>query len=185
MTKSLSERVPWNERLSLGKRMMMTLFLTLLLLGLLTAGSLLPMTTEEAQSLLEEFEKLFQGRLGIIEIFLNNLTVTLIAFIPFVGPFIAGFIIFQTGRVFGAVAASTGIPAAFLILLAIIAVYGILEFMAYGVAFSENIILSYSILRKSMRSELRWLLLSIFMSASLLLLAATIEFILIQHFSGI
>jgi type II secretory pathway component PulL len=69
--------------------------------------------------------------------------------------------------------------------MTIITFYGFIEFLAYGTAFTESIVFTYSIFKKKSRIESRWLIISIAAVAILLLIAATIEYMLIQFFGQI
>jgi len=154
---------------------------TIILFMVLWVGSILPMSDEEAESLMEEAEK-FLKDLTIIDIFLNNFGASLLSYIPFIGMFLMGAIIFHTGRFIGALSAQLGIDSMILILSTIIMIYGLVEFLGYGVAVSEGVILSYSIMKKRLRTEVRWLLISIGITALLLAFAAVVEWLLIKMF---
>ncbi len=177
-----SGRLPWNQRLGLGDRLKLSLFIALILIVVLALSSLIPMSNEEAQSILRQLEELFGEDITFMDIWVNNLFIALLMHIPFIGPGIGGFAIIQTGRVFGALAAQTGISSILFIFLAILAIYGLIEFIAYGVAFTEGILLSYSIVKRSLRSEIAWIPVSLGISIGLLLAAALLEALLIQVF---
>ena len=176
-------RRAWNERLKPWGRMVLAVILTFALFVLLALSSLTPMNREEAESLSKEAEEFVRGKSGAMDIFLNNMLITLLAFIPFIGIPIMGYVIFQTGRVIGAISIESGVPSLLLILFIIISVFGAIEFLAYGTAIAENILFSYSIVKKTYRMEFRWLLISLGVSALLLLFAAFIESLLIQYFT--
>ncbi len=179
------DRLPWNQRLGLGDRLKLSLLITLILIIVLALSSLIPLSSEEAQSILRQVEELFGDKITFMDIWMNNLLIALLMHIPFIGPGIGGFAIIQTGRVFGALAAQTGVSSILFILIAILAIYGLVEFLAYGVAFTEGVLLSYSIVKKSLRSELTWVPVSLGISIGLLLAAALLEALLIQLFQPI
>ena len=174
------DNTPFNLRLGLGGRLKLSLLLTLILIIVLALSSLIPMNQEEAQEIFRQLEELFKDDITFTKIWMNNMVIALLTHIPFIGVGIGGFVIFQTGRVFGAIAAQMETSSILLILITMAAVYGLIEFIAYGVAFTEGILLSYSILKKTFRAELRWLPISLGLSAALLLTAALMEMILIQ-----
>ncbi|MCD6312827.1 MAG: stage II sporulation protein M [Thaumarchaeota archaeon] len=161
-------------------RIKLALLVTLVLIGLLMAGSLSPLGYEEGKAIEEELKKLGEDSLEL-EIFLNNFSVALLSAIPFLGPFIMGYVIFHTGRFLGWVLAQSGMPPSFGIPLTLLLIfltgYGILEFMGYGILVAESITISYYILRarRLLRRELKILLLIVLISAALLALGAIIE----------
>lgn len=178
------DKPPVNERLGFGDRMKLSLLATLILFILLGVSSLIPMSGREAEEMLEQAKQIIGEKITPIDIWLNNMVAALITYIPFIGVGIAGFIIFQTGRLFGALATLYGINSIMLILLAIATIYGLVEFIAYGTAFTESILLSYSIVKRSVRSEVKWLLVSMGIVALLLLAAALMESALITFLGG-
>lgn len=175
--------IPLNERLSLGDRLKYSLLATLILFIILSLSSLIPISGKEAGTLLEEAKKIIGENPTILRIWMNNMTAALLIYIPFLGIGLAGYIMFQTGRVFGAIATESGINSIMLILFAVATIYGLIEFIAYGTALTESILFSYSIIKRSLRHELRWLLISIGIVAGLLLIAATLEVTLINFFT--
>lgn len=185
MRRLKNSNLAWRGALSLKNRLIFILIFTIALYSLLYISSAMPLSADEMNMLREEAERILREKYTIIDIFLNNFMISLIIFIPLVGPFIGGYVIYFTGRLIGSLAASTGIPSIFLISITIITFYGLIEFLAYGTAFTESIIFAYSIFKKKSRIELRWLIISIVAVAVLLLIAATIEYLLIQFFGQI
>ena len=180
--KNLDKR-PFNERLKPINRIIFIILTTILLFIILGIGSAMPLSREEAKQLMEQFKDLMKD-LSMFKIFINNFTVALLSFIPFIGVGIMGIIIFQTGKFLGYVSTQSGIHPALLILFTILTVYGLIEFLGYGVAVSESIIFSYSIVKRSFRSEVKWLLISMAISAALLLTAAALESYLVNVLKG-
>lgn len=164
------------------KRLMIVLFVTFVLYSLLYIASTTPFSSEEVTSLMEEAERILKQRFTIMDIFLNNFLISLIMFIPIAGPIAGGYVIYTTGRLLGALSVSTGLPSIFLISITIITFYGLIEFLAYGTAFTESILFTYSIFKKKTRIESKWLMISIAVTAILLLTAAALEYALIQFF---
>ena len=169
----------------LGRRLRLAILISIILIGLMLAGSLIPLGAEEGEKIREELERL--GGEGLEQgIFLNNFTIALIALIPFLGPIIMGYVVFHTGRFLGWMGLELGMPPYHLIPFTlgtiILTGYGILEFLGYGVAVSESLTLSYYILRARalLRSELKILLIVIGVIALLLFLGAVIEAALIK-----
>ena len=171
----------FNRGLKPINRLLFAILATITLFIILGIGSSMPLSGEEVRQFMEQFEDLTKD-LTALKIFVNNFTIASLSFIPFIGAGIMGFVIFQTGKFLGYISAQSGMHPALLILFSVMTVYGFMEFLGYGVAVSEGIILSYSIIKKNFRSEIRWLLISMGVSAALLLAAAALESFLINVF---
>ena len=144
-------------------------------------SSLFPMSGGEAEKLTEELQGLTKGNVEL-NIFSNNLAVSLLAYIPFAGPVIMGYAVFNTGRYIGWLSAQSGLHPIILVSASIIALYGVLEFLGYGVATAESITLSYYIIRsrRMLRGEVKMLLVCLAASTIFLLAGALIEGALIR-----
>ena len=177
----LDDRKSFNEKLNPINRLLFAILATIILFIILGIGSITPLGASEAERLMKEFEDLMKD-LTAFGIFVNNFKVALLSLIPFIGAGIMGFVIFQTGKLLGCISAQSGMHPAAFILFSIIMVYGLMEFLGYGVAASEGIILSYSIIKRRFRSEIKWLLISMGVSAALLFAAAALESFLINMF---
>lgn len=172
------------------ERLKLALIIMVILIILLMAGAFFPMSDEEGKMIEENIERLGEGNLEL-GIFSNNMLVALLGIIPFAGPPLAGYIVFNTGRFLGWASIQTGIPAnlmiAMMILIILLTGYGILELLGYGVAIAESITMSHIILRRRglLRGELKMLLIAIAISALLLAIAAVIEAALVKSLGGI
>ena len=144
-----------NRRLKPINRILFAILATIILFIILGVGSSMPLSGEEARQFMKQFENLTEN-LSTFRIFMNNFMIALLSFIPFIGVGITGYVIFQTGK-----------------------------FLGYGVAASEGIIFSYSLIRRRFRSEVKWLLISVGISAILLLAAAALENFLIGAFKEV
>lgn len=163
------------------ERLKLAAITTAILFAILMVSASIPPDHKELNSLSKEAEKLFEKEWGVLDVWANNELVTLMTYIPFIGLGIGSFIIFHTGRLFAWLGAEIGIHPVLLIMLAIITVYGLVEFMAYGFAFSQSMILSYTILtRGDVKTELKWTMISIGIATILLLIAAWMEVSLIE-----
>ncbi|MCD6536663.1 MAG: stage II sporulation protein M [Thaumarchaeota archaeon] len=162
-------------------RLKFAAIITVLLFALLAIGSAFPLGGEEAEELTKRLEEMGGENLEL-QIFLNNFLITMIGYIPFIGPCIMGYAIFHTGRYLGWISAQTGIPAILSIFFTVVTVYGVLEFMGYGLAAAESLTISYQILRARhlLRDEVKFLVIVVALSAALLLAAAFIEGALIH-----
>ncbi|MCS7132338.1 MAG: stage II sporulation protein M [Nitrososphaeria archaeon] len=153
----------------------------ILLFSVFTMGSFFPMGREEAEELTKRLEEII-GENVEVQIFLNNFMIAVLGCIPFIGPCIMGYTIFNTGRYLGWISAQTGVPVIVSIFFTIIMVYGLLEFMGYGLATAESLTISYQILRARhlLKREVKFLLIALGLSAALLLAAAFVEGALIR-----
>jgi len=179
--RSLGRRGSSNRRLKPINRILFAILATIILFIILGVGSSIPLSGEEARQFMKQFEDLTEN-LSTLRIFMNNFMIALLSFIPFIGVGITGYVIFQTGKFLGYISIKSGIHPAIFILLSIMMVYGLMEFLGYGVAASEGIILSYSLIKRRVRREVKWLLISIGVSAALLLAAAALENFLVSAF---
>jgi hypothetical protein len=175
----------WRGMLTVKNRLILIIIITVALYSLLYIASMMPLSADEMTSLMEEAERILREKYTIMDIFLNNFMISLIMFIPLVGPFIGGYAIYVTGRLIGALSVSTGIPSILLISMTIITFYGFIEFLAYGTAFTESVVFTYSIFKKKSRLESRWLIISIAAVVILLFIAAIIEYMLIEFFGQV
>ncbi|RLG00379.1 MAG: hypothetical protein DRN47_01635, partial [Candidatus Wolframiiraptor sp.] len=103
-------------------RLKFAAIITVLLFAILAIGSAFPLGDEEAEELAKRLEEMSGENLEL-QIFLNNFLITMIGYIPFIGPCIMGYVIFHTGRYLGWISAQTGIPAILSIFFTVVTVY--------------------------------------------------------------
>ncbi|MEM4718840.1 MAG: stage II sporulation protein M [Nitrososphaerota archaeon] len=174
----------------LARRLKLSLVIAAIFIGLMLAGVFYPMSDEEGWEIQKKLEELGKNNLEL-EIFSNNMMVALTGMIPFAGPPLAGYIVFNTGRFLGWTSAQLEIPADIMIAMTLIIIlltgYGILEFLGYGIAVAESLTISYYIIgrRWLLKRELRMLLLAIALSALFLALGAVIEAALVRSFGSL
>lgn len=155
------------------------MIVTVVLYSILYLGSQATMTISEAERLAEQLEQISEGIDSPFFIFFNNFGLSLLMALPFVGPLIAGWIIYETGRYFSAMSLIYDIDSAFLVLLPILMVYGLIEFIGYGGMVTSGLILSYKIIRRQLRGEIKYYLLTLLLFVVVILIAAIIEYFLI------
>lgn len=146
-----------------------------------SAGAATIMTDEEAKTLKDEFEKQVEGVDGI-GIFLNNIRIAAVMFIPGFGVGLGMFAAFSTGLVFSALAQTTPEIANLPPLIILATPFGIMEVFSYGMAMSQSAILINEILHK--RSLKRWIMptmIELGIVVVVLLAAAFIEFYMIEQ----
>ncbi len=174
----------------LARRLKLSLVIAAIFIGFMLAGIFYPMSDEEGWEIQKKLEELGKNNLEL-EIFSNNMMVALTGMIPFAGPPLAGYIVFNTGRFLGWTSAQLEIPADIMIAMTLIIIlltgYGILEFMGYGIAVAESLTISYYIIgrRWLLKRELKMLLLAIALSALFLALGAVIEAALVRSFGSL
>lgn len=174
-------------RPDIKKRIIMAVIVTVALYGVLILGSQAALSPSEAKQLSEQLEELAKGVDSPYFIFINNFGLSLLMAIPFAGPLIAGWIVYETGRYFAAIAIVTDTSAALLVLLPLFLFYGLLEFIGYGGMVTGSIIMSYKIFKRQARVEIKYYLLTLLLSAVIILAAAFIEYYIIetvQNFLG-
>jgi len=162
-------------------RVKVAVIATIILFLIFGFSSLIPLESHEAEALSKELEGLMEGPLEL-KIFLNNFFITLFSYIPFAGPCIMGYVIIHTGRYVGWLAVQVGVPSIVIVSFSILSVYGIFEFLAYGLAVAESLTVSYYLVkaRQILRSEVKILMACILIASLLLAVAAIIEASLIR-----
>ncbi|MCS7146060.1 MAG: hypothetical protein RMJ28_00495 [Nitrososphaerota archaeon] len=161
------------------KRLMATLITSAVLYGILILGSQAQLTQAEAEQLSKQLEQLAASVDSPLFIFINNFSLSLLMALPFAGPFVAGWIVYETGKYFSAMAIVWEVNVNLLVLLPIVLVYGVLEFIGYGGMVLSGIIMSYKILKRESRAEIKYYLLTLLLFSAVILVAALIEYYII------
>ena len=111
-------------------------------------------------------------------IFLNNVQISLLEFIPVFGPAFAAYTSYSTGLVFAAIAQSnsagniSGLESFFILLIT--PIYW-MEFFSYSLAVEESIAIIISIKNRDLKIEWKWALVSILVVISVLFVSARLE----------
>ncbi|MCS7142820.1 MAG: hypothetical protein NZ920_03380 [Aigarchaeota archaeon] len=161
------------------KRWVLYLVTSFLLYLILVIGAFTPQTEDQIRERSSLLREILESIDGPDDIFLNNFYIALLMCVPLIGTVSGIFILFNTGQVLAAAALSTGIDIGFAAILPLWTIFGVLEFLGYGVATFEGVILFFSLIKKKFRNELLNLPLALLLIFILLLLAALIEFWLI------
>lgn len=136
----------WRNATSKQKRIYLTIIVFLVAFALTVIGSYVPLSHSESQSIYNSENATITSHKGIGSltgyIFLNNFSICLAMFIPFIGPVIGMFIIFDTGIALGAISAVKGYPPIIAIISEVVLPIFWLEFIAYSTAMAEGIWLS-------------------------------------------
>jgi uncharacterized membrane protein SpoIIM required for sporulation len=150
-----------------------------------SAGAAVPLSDEEAREVREQFADQIEG-IDDIGIFINNVRIALLMFIPGLGAGFGLFSGFATGSVFAAIANSSpsleGIPP----LLIFLTPFGAMELFTYGLAMSRSGMLVYYFVKKRpWRDYAVPTLIELGIAAAVLLAAAVIEWQIIEQLGGL
>jgi hypothetical protein len=174
------------KRLSEGtKRILTVLGIFLLLVMLTVAGALTPLSSEDADALNRELENMQQDVRDMdvlsstVAIFKNNFFINAIMFVPIAGPFFGTYVLYNTGLMIGAQSTVNGISPLYVLFLLFFFPFTWMEFIAYSIALSQGVWLTWRIIQHKGKSELKSTLILIGACAAILLAAALIESIII------
>ena len=150
-----------------------------------SAGAAIPLSDEEAKEVRDQFSEQIEG-IDQNGIFLNNVRIVLVMFIPAFGSGFGAFAGFATGTVFSALAngspALSGVPP----LIILITPFGIMEVFAYGLAMSRSVMLIYQLIRKKPWREYAVpTLIEVGIVVVVLFAAAVIEWQIIEQLGGL
>ncbi len=162
------------------KRFFRSLLTSAFLYLILVAGAFMPLSSQEAENRVRMLQEMMSSINSPLQIFANNLLISLLMLVPFVGPPLAASVIYNTGLFFSALSITTNVPPVVLVLTPLITVYGALEFFAYGFFFYHGLRFSYAILRRRLKGELRPALFMVVIGTIVLLSAALLEYLLIE-----
>lgn len=166
------------------RRFFRSLLTSVLLYLILIAGAFTPLSRSEAEERMRTLNELTSSINSPLQIFANNFLVSLLMLVPFIGPPVGAFVIYNTGLFFSALSIVNDIPPIVAIVTPLITIYGALEFVAYGFFFHHGLRFSYTLLRRRFREELRPALFMIAIGAIVLLSAALLEYLLLEAVSN-
>ncbi len=176
--------VIWMGASSTRKRIYTIIAVFIVAVLVTIVGSFVPVSAADAKQIQNDLNQTVttmqaQGTL-VPYIFGNNFLITLVMFIPVIGPVLGLFIMFNTGNVVGAIATSGGYsPILALVALVITPVFW-LEFAAYSTAMAESVWLFRRLLQGRGLRELRTMTIFVTIAAVILALSAVIETALIS-----
>jgi uncharacterized membrane protein SpoIIM required for sporulation len=149
----------WTRASSRRKRILSTIVVFLVAIAITGLGSLMPIDSQEANKISSDLNQSVTalGNEGALTQFIlgNNLLICLMMFIPVIGPVLGLYIMFNTGTVVGAIAASGGYSPALALIALFITPVAWLEFAAYSTAMTESIWLFRRALQRLGFHELR------------------------------
>lgn len=150
-----------------------------------SAGAAVPMSDEEAREVREQFAEQIEG-IDETGIFINNVRIALIMFIPGLGAGFGLFSGFATGSVFAALANSSPALEGFPPLLIFLTPFGAMELFTYGLAMSRSgMLVHYFVKKRPLRDYAVPTLIELGIAAAVLLAAAVIEWQIIGQLGGL
>ena len=167
------------------RRFFRSLLTSVVLYLVLVAGAFTHLSRQEAEERMRTLQEITGSINSPIQIFANNLLISLLMLVPFVGPPSAAYVIYNTGLFFSALSITTNVPPIVAVITPLITVYGALEFIAYGFFFHHGLRFSYTILRRRLKEELRPALFMVVIGIIVLLSAAFLEYLLIKSLENI
>ncbi len=157
-------------------------------------GAALPLSDEQAK----QVKKDFSDQIGGIDrngIFVNNVRIALMEFIPAAGGAIGLFSGYGTGAVFSAIAKTSPALARVPAILILLTPFGAMELFAYGLAMSRSGMLIYSLIKDRPWKPAKWrpffesslvpTFIEIGIVVAVLFAAAAVEWAFIQMLGGV
>jgi len=181
----MAANITWSLRRALAdERRPLIILSFLVLIGTMLVGTLTPPDPALAQELERLVREMQES--GYAMIFMNNAMIALTFFVPLLGLGSAFSTAYTSGAAMSAVAATGGINPQMLLLSTIIMPHSLIEFVAYSLALTENLVIMQKILaRKGLDNEIGPLLASLVLVLALLLLGTVTEALTIELISGL
>ena len=168
----------WTTASTRRKRIYTFIFIFAVAFLLTLIGSLIPVSSQTAQQVSNQLNQTVNQNKasGTLPeyIFQNNFSICLLMFIPFIGPILGFFILFDTGYALSAIAQVQGVPSLLLIFAELLTPVFWIEFTAYSIAISESIWLARRLMQKRVW-ELKNTAILIGVCAGLLAVGAIVE----------
>ena len=144
-------------------------------------GAKVNIEKEQSSSIKEQFETKIEG-IDEFGIFQNNVLIALSMFIPGIGVGVGIFSGFGTGLVFNAMALENTTLQNISPLAILLTPFGLMEIFSYGVAISRSGMLIYDLYKKnSWKLMLKYTIIEIVITVSILIVAAFIEWNMIKQ----
>jgi hypothetical protein len=136
------------------------------------------------ESMSKELSKNFINQVSNMDefgIFLNNLKIALVMFIPVIGLVMGTISGFSTGLVFNSIMNLSDVPYSNPLVI-FLTPFGILELVSYGLAISRGCILIFELLKKKFtKKSLFYLLIEVALVSGMLFVGAIIEWMMIEN----
>jgi hypothetical protein len=172
---------------SITKRLLIGLLFFIISICVTAVGVSAPLSEEYASIIRKEIEDVqnYVSRVDVFRgatlIFGNNFTLCLSFFVPIIGILFGFYVLYSTGVAIAAQSMPKINPYVTFIMLFIMP-FTWLEFLAYSMAFTENVWLTWKIIKRNCRRELMNTCVIISLCAIMLLIAAFVETIMIRAF---
>ena len=165
----------WGDALEIRIISLAVIFILCVLSTL--SGALAKISVEDANKMNRELEELRNSvsASAVQTIFGNNYMHTLIMFIPIAGPGWGFYVLHNTGRFIAAISVIERVNPVLLTFTLFLYPFTWMEYISYTLAISESIMLTYSIFKRTFKSEFIKMSIIAFSCAVILLLAALIE----------
>ena len=163
------------------KRMWTVVAFFLLCIMVTVAGVLTPLSQEDVQTLSRDLNQTrgnirsMSGFQQTATIFGNNFLISLITFVPFVGPIFGLYVMYSTGVVVAADSIAHNASPLWVFFNLIVLPFAWMEFLAYAVAIASSAWLAWRITQRGARAELSRTCIFISACAVILVVAAAIE----------
>jgi hypothetical protein len=140
-------------------------------------GSMAPLSRQEAQVIIDEFNTQIGSNPTAYQIFANNVTLCLLFFVPFFGTAFMTFVGYNTGVVLSALSllSPQSGNAVTLALTLFLFPWTWMEFAAYSLASSAGLMVIISAIGRRLRMEARRFLIALAIATFLLIVGAIIE----------
>ena len=176
--------VKWIKASGRRKRIFSAIMVFIIAVAITAIGSLIPVSLQQANQVSNDLNQtvttLSNNGVLLQFIFGNNFLISLLMFVPILGPLMGFLIMFNTGTVIGAIATSGGYSPALALASLFLTPIAWLEFAAYSTAISESVWLLWRFMHRLTLRELRNTSFLISICAVLLAVGAVVETALIS-----
>jgi len=150
----------------------------------MSLAALIPVDPTIAKTTTNQLQDQLKYTATVDLIFGHNFFLTLIMFLPFIGPIFGIFSSFSTGLVVADIASARSLSPGFLVASLFTAPHTYLELFAYALAMSQSVFLSLALVRGRLKQELVRTCVIMAICALVLVLAAFFEVLLIYAEGG-
>ncbi len=180
----------WKNLQPRTRRILTIVILFVISIIITISGILTPLSSEAINDLgegLEETRTTIDTLPGIQQvsfIFGNNFMICLIGFIPIIGPIFESYVLYSTGVTITAYVTYANLQGSPILLFASLFIlpFTWLEFLAYSSAMSESFWLTWRLIQRKGKREIKNSCIMISVCAAMLLVAAVVEVVMIALF---
>jgi len=169
----------WRNASSKRKRIYLIIIVFIIAFVVTVIGSYVPLSHSDAQTIYNQENATLtshKSSFGSLTayLFINNFSLCLLMFVPFIGLIVGMFIIFDSGLALGAISTVKGYPPVVALIIEVILPIFWLEFLCYSVAMAESVWLSRRLMQRRWY-ELKNTVILIGVCAAILLGSAALE----------